>query len=155
MSKRMKTAIGVVVALVALAVAYLVVLKNSDSTTYYTYATYADVKQDTSVKGASVPPFVPRSAHNISGWYSVDANTQALEFAFEASDQADLVGGFQRATADTARDVERKVRGYRWDMDIPQDAAVVAFTSHNLGVEYLLVDERHGRAYYVAEPSEK
>lgn len=155
MASRIKIASGVVVALVVLVVAYLVVLKSSDSTTHYTYATYTDVEQDPSVKGASVPPFVPRSAHDISGWYSVDANTQALEFTFDQADQAEVVSGFQQATGDAARNVERKLRAYRWDVRIPEDATLVAFTSHTIGDEYLVVDERSARAYYAVEPSLK
>ena len=155
MSRQIKVTIGVVVAIAALAVAYLLVLKSSDRSTYYTYATYADVKRDTSVKGASVPPFVPRSARDINGWYNVDANAQALEFTFDQSDQAQLVSGFQRATGDDARKVERTLRGYSWKVAMPEDATLAAFTSHDTGLEYLVVDERNGRAYYAVEPSQK
>jgi len=155
MSRQMKVAIGVVVAIVALAVAYLLALRSSDRSTYYTYATYADVKRDTTVKGASVPPFVPRSARDITGWYNVDANAQALEFSFDHSDQAQLVSGFQQATGDDAKEVERTLRGYSWKVAMPQDAILAAFTSRNAAGEYLVVDERNGRAYYAAEPSQR
>jgi hypothetical protein len=155
MSRQMKVAIGVVVTVVALAVAYLFVLKSSDRSTYYTYATYAEVERDTSVKGASVPPFVPRSARDITGWYDVDANAQALEFIFDQSDQAQLVSGFQQATGDEAKAVKRTLRGYSWKVAMPEDATLAAFTSHNAGVEYLVLDERNGRAYYATEPATK
>lgn len=147
-----KILIVAAVAVVALAAVYLLVLKSNDSSTYYSYATYAELKRDTGVEGASVPPFVPRSARNISGWYNVDANTQALEFAFDHSKQAEVVRGFRRATGDAGREVERKLRAYRWKSGLPEGADLVTFTAHSEGAEYLIVDERNGKAYYASEP---
>ncbi|MEP7242865.1 MAG: hypothetical protein ABI885_04190 [Gammaproteobacteria bacterium] len=155
MSRLARILIIVAVAAGALVAAYLLILKSSDSSTYYEYATYTELKRDTGVQAASVPEFVPRSARNISGWYNVDANIQALEFAFDRSEQADVVRRFQRATGDAGREVERKLRGYRWKDAFPEGSGLVAFTGHEEGSQFLIVDERNGRAYYAVEPSKK
>lgn len=152
MTRRTKFLASISAAVLVLGVAYVFWLRSSDTSKYYEYATYADLKRDPTVAAASVPEFVPPSARNIWGWYDVDFNVSAVEFEFEDVDRSLVARSFQRALGDQQSVIERKVRTYDWKHEVPRGAGIETFSGDREGTEYLIIDSNNSRAYYVSEP---
>lgn len=153
MTRRAKKILaGVLAAILALLIVYFVWLKSSDTSRYFEYATYVDLKQDQTSTASAVPEFVPPSAKGIWGWYDMDFNVTALEFEFNQADHSSIVRTFHRVGGDQQVQIERKVGSYNWKHQMPQGAGIEAFSRHQEGSEYLVLDRKTWRAYYVSEP---
>jgi len=115
---------GVLVLLVLLGVYFR---SHDDSDSSYEYATYADLAADTKVQAAAVPDFVPPSARDIVGLYSVELDDQRLEFTFDPQDQASITRGFQRVSQPEAGHIAGKLRGLRWKKGFSSTAPAEVF----------------------------
>jgi hypothetical protein len=152
MTLRGKVLSIVLVAALAPAVAYLTWLESSDTSTYYEYATYNDLKQSQTPAAAVVPELVPSSAKRIWGWYNVEMNVSALEFELSREDRASIVRAFQRVDGSEQQVIERKVGSYEWEHEVPHGTGIETFSGRQEGTEYLILDTENWRAYYVSEP---
>src|SRR5258708_1496294 len=84
--------------------------RAGDTSAHYQYATYADMKNDKNVRAATVPSFVPSSAREIAGRYSVEFNTQTLEFTFDRKDKAPMTSAYQRVAGAESDSIQQKLR---------------------------------------------
>jgi hypothetical protein len=151
MTRRTKVIVGVLTSILVLGAAYFIWLKSSDTSTYYEYATYGDLKRDGTSAAAAVPEFVPPSATNIWGWYDVDFDVGALEFEFARPDYSSIAKSFRQAIGEQRSVVEAKVRSYKWKHELPSDLELEAFSGQREGTEYLILDRKNSRAHYLSE----
>jgi hypothetical protein len=146
--------LGLAAVAVVLFGAYL--WRTGDTSAHYQYATYADMKNDKNVRAATIPSFVPSSAREIAGRYSVEFNTQTLEFTFDWKDKAPMTSAFQRVAGAESDSIQQKLRDAGWKGDRPGSPDLEVFVRHSPGVvEYMAFDPKNSRVYYAEAPSKR
>jgi hypothetical protein len=126
-------------------------LAACDRGTNYSFSTYKEARQDTSVVGASVPDFLPESSRDIKGWYSVELNEQIVEFAYSAKDESLLVASFRPISAAEETAAKSEFQKYRWS-NANTGRPLHFYKKEMKGrVEHLAIDGTH--AYYWSRPA--
>lgn len=121
-----------------------------DRGTNYSFSTYKEAKQDTSVLGASIPDFLPESSRDIKGWYSVELNEQIVEFSYSSKDESLLVDSFNPVYTAEETVAKNEFQKYRWNAT-NSGQRLRFYKKQSVGrVEYLATDG--SRAYYWSRP---
>lgn len=85
-----------------------------DRGTDFSFDTYGEAKQDTSVRGASLPDFLPSSSTKIKGWYSVELNEQIIEFSYSKIDETRFLTTFSPLSGAEEVVARKDFDNYRW-----------------------------------------
>lgn len=119
-------------------------LAACDRRTNYSFSTYREAKQDTSVIGVSVPDFLPESSRDIKGWYSV-------EFTYSTKDEPLLVALFSPVSVAEETAAKNEFQKYLWG-NANTGRLLHFYKKETKGrVEHLAIDRTH--AYYWSRPA--
>lgn len=126
-----------------------------DIGTTYQFETYADAKSDKTVRGASLPEFVPASARDINGWYHVETNEQTVEFTLAASDKESMITLFSLAHDPKSVCTSGGLMSQRWSAVYQSNRFEFYSRTDDKLTECLGVNIDRWRAYYWTVPAEQ
>lgn len=124
-----------------------------DAGTKYQFATYGEAKSDKTVIGASIPEFVPASAHDINGWYHVETNEQTLEFTLAEPDKAAMIMSFSPVQNSNSICASESFLSRDWSDVRKSDRFEFYFRRDEKLTDCLSVNIDRWRAYYWSFPT--